>query len=502
MQNILSIDISGDIAIALICAVEGTSIRVLERAHVELGDAVTSLISNQTEQTTESEEENSVPEEKLSGCLITLLSKLTLPYTNIIVTVPSSSYLSLNLALPFNTTKNINKVLDFEIQDITPLEPSEFLIYPKALVKKEGGDFDVHVSMLPKNFVSHILKACRAADIEPYIITTVTSVVAAAYLLAPSPLSGNSIFVYIRNGVLALTAVVDGAIRYDRVLAYDNRDEDSSNWGSNFLPGTRKKLDSNIIQDLKLTIKSLEEKFQTTFTKAYLFDYYFSERELNSLEVAVISIPALIKGASDDDIIPAMASVFAEDYDAPSPLANFRTGELRYHYQFKELFKGVRKLVPLTAILISLIVIFTYIVYQARETKIAKIQNELKAEISKVVPNSSKHSLEEISEISDNIEKELNSLGMSSIVSPMQAFTLISEDISNVKQTNKELDITKLDITQNSAFILATAPTYNDFDIMKSVLKQRKHIYCSVKFNQKNSHPKRQAEFAIDFCKK
>jgi len=506
-QAVLSIDCTVDPAWLQVIAVDGRSVRVIENHRANLGGAFTALAmqaqggenstaelvaSSGTESGTAESSAGSVsPQEtqpsdpkapaskvEFAALLRAALDQIQSPYTASILVVPPSDYLSLNLDLPFGEGKQVSKILDLEVQDRIPFELDEFLVEHRVLGPLSGHGHDVHVSIIPKSFVHGIMQICKAAQLEPLIITTPASILEGVFFLGPTYFKPDAAILSWRGSTVYLALRFDGRVRVDRVIEIAN------------LANTESEQVKALTTELRLTLLSAEARYSRPIEHIYVVGNpadggHFQARDLQQFlgrEVEDISISDFVTANPGEAALVSVAGPFAQDMDPPPILTNFRTREFSYSLQLSEVFSGLRQLFPmfLVATLSLLISLAGYFYY--RENQIAEMQQSMRAQISTLLPTLVFEPGEEVNPIqaeNAKLDKALESLGSGSL-DKYTALDLLKE-ISALMPNRAGLVIRTTTIRGNRIRLQGTAPSYGDVEAIEKALQRSKNIKFRAK---------------------
>lgn len=489
MQHVLSIDLTLEPARFVVVGIEGRKVEVVEAHSFPMGDWVrgtrgvlmngardtgASLNGSGAHPSGETETEVLRP--------FDVIRSIKTPWINSVVTIPAYSYLSLNLELPFNSPKNVNKILDMEVQDVVPFDVGDFLLEHRALTQLENGSYDIHVSLIPKLVMQELLARCHASDFEPFMVTTAASAMAGLYHLAPDYFGSDSAIVFGREPLYSVTTRVAGTVRSDRVI---NRGLLDVKAGApvESPEGAKRAL----LTELKLSLASAERRYKKTIENVYVADSPFRGVELQQAlgrTTSSIQIQEFVKVTDERDSLAALAAVFAQDLQAPPVLSNFRVREFSYRPQLREILQGARALLPLVIAALVLAVVALVTVYTMRETRISRLRDAVARHIRQVVPAGKLQEGSEIASLQGEIkalQDQLRNLRAPSTLSPIDYLAEISEDVGAVKETTgSNIAISSIRITASSVTVEGTSPNYEDVEKLEAALNKKPKIYCKV----------------------
>lgn len=495
MQNVLCIDTSLEPAEARILSVQGRNVKLLERATCDLKGLFDpeNLARLETENVSESEEtnaseatedktENETSEkESATNVLLELTESLKNSWTNSIVVLPPKDYHSLNIELPFTDPKNINKVLNLQVQDLVPFDLSEFVVQtPPITAKLANGNYDVHVNLMPKTYISNALKLCRSANLEPMIIATPGGILNSVYHLAPDYLSDNSAVVFERENSFYIVIAFDGVVRGDRLIR-----------PANVTPGadSDEVLQNTLFTQLKLTIAAFERRYQRSLKNVYLINSKISSYKMQQVlgrAVEELSIAELIENADKDNDLVALGAIFLQDNAPPATLHNFRAGEFAYSLQLGELWRGLKQLLPHIILALLTVIIGATLLYLVRAANISSYENAFREEIKKVAPDINLIEGREIESLQGaigSLNEQLRTFGSPTQYSPLDSLLEISEALPKTPG----LEIREAEIRGNSVTLKGYGPSYQSIERIKVALRRKKSISSRIKDNIKKA---------------
>ncbi|RIL06992.1 MAG: hypothetical protein DCC75_10365, partial [Proteobacteria bacterium] len=506
MQQILSIDASSENGSIQVLAVEERKIKLLESHNFQSGDFFSKISARNGHPLSGAEQTHSqgplgdayqegMPEASASeqdtapaasNPLRDTLAKVTSPWTSAVLLVPAQGYFSLNVELPFSDARNINRVLDLEIQDQVPFDVSEFLIEHRALDKRGAKAHDIHVSVIPKDYIREIIKSCRESGLEPYIVTLPTTALGAIFDLAPDYYSGDSAVIYAQDPLYYVGFRVNGKFRTDRVI---NRLACvSSREGSTGQESIDLSKDA-LLMELKLSILATETKYATKIEKVWVCGESIETSILQQAlgrDVEWLNYADLIEGPKDQVSLASLAAIYAQDIKPPALLTNFRVKEFTYRPQLGELIAGLRRLVPYLSVLLLCFILSLICIYISREGQIQKMQDALRDRIASSLPGAPIPAGEEakfLQGINSEIEQELKDLGTPYKYSPLDILLELTRDVPE----GAGAMVRTLNIRGNQIKMEGAAPNYPAVDQIERALRARRSLYCRVNREQATS---------------
>lgn len=513
MQCILGIDFSCQPCEFTLSQVDGSTVEVLGRvtAHLPLfADRSTlrmvdvrAILSNKGQVTDTAADSSGSAlslDEQASQIAATIdeirrsLQSFQPVWTSSAVILPQSEHLSLNLDLPFSDPKNLDRIIDLEVQDVVPFELDDFFVQYSALgpisnnatpspsAQSEAANYDVHIGILPRILVRNVLEICKFAGIEPNVLTVPSSAIGAAYQIAKDFFKENSAVVFNRGDEYALAVYINGEVRVERSL-----------YASQLLSANpaEKREDSfqHIFTAIKLLLASAERRYQTRIEKVYLLGR--EVKAANSHQIFGRPLEGLpfkdILKTNDSQVgLAPLSTVFAFDDAAKAPLSNFRSREFSFTPKLGEFFRallGTRRHITraLGALALTLVVI-----YAAREYAVHSAESVLIRQIQRVIPGFSSES----DKIRDNLLKaenklgeELATFGSRAKISPADAFI----DLLKTLPDSGEMSITGVRVSDTRVQVTGETSEIAVFERITNKLRDRKDVFQKVTSSNRRS---------------
>lgn len=487
MDSVLCVDISSEPARVLVVGIQERKLTLLEQRTVALSSAVaakelsrTDLLSSvglngshspNTEDVTETEDGDiQTASAAPFGPLQQAIAELTHEWNNSVLVIPMNDYFSLNLNLPFSDAKSLNRILDLEVQDVIPFEVDDFLVQGQALSALADGRYDVHVSLAPKTLIRNIVALCRSIRFEPTIISTPCSSLGALAALAPDYFVDNCAFVSVQNRAMYLSALIDGRIRFDRVLRLEDI-------------GVGPRPLESVVSDLRMTIMAIEKRYSRTLATIYIDAPTILINELRQSlgrPIEQLTVAEFIDQSSPDNALSAAPAIFAAEATASIPLTNFRVREFSFRPDFGALLLGLRRLSPLIVLAgVALTVTFA-LTYLLRQHQLSRLQTAMIEKSIAAVPELATKDGDPVQGFRaelDGMSKELENLGSPHSLTALDAFVEISKDLTG----QAGITVNQIDIRPNRLVIDLTAPDYTSGDRIERLFKKRRDVYCNTK---------------------
>ena len=531
MQWILSIDLSAQPCDLSLSAVEGNQLEVMEAATATIpllsereilckrdlvpifetieaeirrairkgGDESAEADADAPESErldTPSESEDDTTEEALSDDPIYALAKESvqnlreaisrLPeWSAVSVIIPPHDHLALNLNLPFGDAKNLDRIVDLEVQDVVPFELEDFLVQYSSLGPiTQGGaaldlkaepnlQYDVHVGLMPRLFVRNILHLCKAAGLEPNIMTVPSSALGSVYHLAKDFFTTNSAVVFNRGDEFSMAVFVNGEVRVERVL---------------YASKIHAPIDANdhplkaVFTALKLMLAATERRYNTRVENVYLLGREVKGTNLQQLfgrPIQGLNMKDFIKGSSSTGGLSPLSAPFAADESTHAPLSNFRTRELSFTPKIGEFLRALVGTAKYFQIALGAVAIGVLLTYLVRAYTISAIQSSLTEQIATVIPGFTAPPSEIRSELlkaEGKLTEELGVLASPAKVSPLDALL----EILKLLPTGESVTINTIKISGTKAQITGTAPQLSSIEVVGKALKGSSGVFSKV----------------------
>ena len=408
-------------------------------------------------------------------------------WTAVSVIIPPHDHLALNLNLPFGDAKNLNRIVDLEVQDVVPFELEDFLVQyaplgpmtqgSAALDIKESAtiSYDVHVGLMPRAFVRNILEICKAAGIEPNILTVPSSVLGGVYHLGKDFFTTNSAVIFNRGDEYSMAIFINGEVRVERVL-----------YASKILAGTPLQAGEHplrpVFTALKLMLASSERRYNTRIENVYILGREIRGSNLQQLlgrPIQGLQMKDFIKVGDSPVGISALGVPFATDDTTVSPLSNFRTREFSFTPKFAEFLRAFFATSKYLQLAIGSIALTLLVIYGIRAYSLSSIQSSLTEQIRAVIPGFDPQSSDirgALMKSEAKLTEELGVLGSQAKVSPLDALL----EILRLLPAGDGLAITNIKITSTTAKITGTAPQLASIENVGKALRANKGVFSKV----------------------
>jgi len=416
----------------------------------------------------------------------TTLAAFNQGWTGITVIVPQHDHLSLNLELPFGDPRNLDRIVDLEVQDVVPFELDEFSVQYSSIgavssnlaeAPAASPNYDVHVGILPRPVVRNSLELCKAAGLEPNIITVPSSAIGAAYHLAKDFLKSNSAIVYNRGDEYSVAIAVNGEVRSERAV-YASQIISA-------LPAERKEERlQHVFTAIKLILTAVERRYNTQIEKVYLLGREVKgahAQQLFGRPLEGISFQDLFKSSNSAVGLSPLGSLYAVDAAQLSPLSNFRAREFSFAPRIGEFIRALFGARRYAGIMAGAIVVALVVTYGARDFMLRSAHSALVEQVGRVIPNFSA----EPGQVSGELKKSVTSLsaelgvfGSQAKFSPADAFL---EVVKNLPSGN-DFVITAIRVPGTTVEVTGKVGELSALGRFVNTLKAKSEMFTNVEY--------------------
>ncbi len=513
MQCILGVDISCQPCELTVSQVEGTQVEVLHRSVVTLPvfashdllktPGLVSAVGGTQQRVVGAAANSGADASELVGEFLernkdTILNSIDdlrravqeLPnlWTAISVILPQNDFLSLNLDLPFSDAKNLDRIIDLEVQDVVPFELEPFFVQYASLgasnegstslkAPSSGQQFDVHVGILPRVVVKNVLDIFKEAGLEPNVLTVPSSAIGAVYQLAKEFLPTNSAIVYNRGDEYCIAVSINGEVRVERSVY-------ASQILSAVSPEKRQENLQHIFTALKLILASAERRYGMKIDKVYLLGRQVKGANTHQLfgrPLEGLPLEDVLKSSTGQLGISALGAVFAQDEASTAPLSNFRSREFSFTPRIAEFVRALLGTKRAVARSLLAVVLALGAVYGVRTYLISSYEQELISRIKRVIPAfpvQPERVRENLMDAVNKVSEELGALGSRAKVTQPEAFVEVVKSIP----TNGDIAVTSIRVSGVRIQISGNAAELSPIERFMKVLDGRKDIFSKVEY--------------------
>lgn len=401
------------------------------------------------------------------------------------VIIPPHDHLALNLNLPFGDAKNLDRIVDLEVQDVVPFELEDFLVQYSSLGPiAQGGaaldlksdpavQYDVHVGLMPRVFVRNILQLCKTAGLEPNIMTVPSSALGSVYHLGKDFFTTNSAVVFNRGDEFSMAVFINGEVRVERVL-YASKIHAPTDANEHPLKA--------VFTALKLMLAATERRYSTRVENVYFLGREVKGTSLQQLfgrPIQGLSMRDFVKGEGSTGGLAPLSAPFAADEATRAPLSNFRSRELSFTPKIGEFLRALMGAAKYFQIAIGAIIIGILLTYLVRAYTISAIQSSLTEQIATVIPGFTAPPSDIRSELlkaEGKLTEELGVLASPAKVSPLDALL----EILKLLPASESVTINSIKISGAKAQIAGTAPQLSSIEVVGKALKANSGVFSKV----------------------
>ncbi|MEY4700120.1 MAG: hypothetical protein RL326_307 [Pseudomonadota bacterium] len=509
MQCILGIDFSCQPCEFTLSRVDGSTVEVLSRATVHLplfadrtvlrSVDVRAIIANNT-QVTESTSNGSASimdvDEQSSQIWATIeeirhtIQSLDPIWTSCAVILPQNEHLSLNLDLPFSDPKNLDRIIDLEVQDVVPFELDDFFIQYLPLgplsststTSSASSNYDVHIGILPRIVVRNVLEICKRSGLEPNVLTVPSSVLGAAYQIGKDYFKENSAVVFNRGDEYAVAIYINGEVRVERSL-----------YGSQLLSANslekREESFQHIFTAIKLLLASAERRYGTRIEKVYLLGREVktsNSHQIFGRPLEGLPFKDILKTSETQVGLAPLSTVFAFDEATKAPLSNFRSREFSFTPKIGEFiraFLGTRRHITRAVVALAVAVM---VIYASREYALHSAESKLVTQIQRVIPGFTSDSdkiRESLLKAENKLGEELATFGSRAKITPADAFI----DLLKTLPESGELSITGVRVSDTRVQLSGETSEIAALERITNKLRDRKDVFQKVTSSNRRS---------------
>jgi hypothetical protein len=511
MQCILGVDLSSQPCELTVSNVSGTVVEVVQRRtldlplfanqgallHQDCSQLLAELnsstetessdqLSTDEDSTTERDVEHEITARSVSRTVKTLrdaLATLEPAWTSAAVIIPPYEHLALNLSLPFGDSKNLNKIVELEVQDVVPFELDEFLVQhsslgtlsrPIADAKAASGSYDVHVALLPTRYVKNILDLCGTAGLDPAVMTVPSSAAGAVFHIAKDFFQGNAALVRSTGQAYSITLFVEGKVRAEQVVDASNLLASAANGGE---VHTRP-----VFTALKLMVAATERRYGVRIETIYLLGLVPDQLALHQLmgrPVEPLTLNDIVKTSDPSVGLSPLGAFFAQDETPALPLSNFRTKQFSFRPRFAELLRALRETSGYVLAAVAMVVVAIGGVYGVREYNLARAKEALISELQTVVtdfPAEAEDIRAALIAAEGKISQELGVLGSPAKITPLDALI----EVTRLVPDSTGLQIQSIKVSGARAELKGIAPQLSAIEDLERTLRSSKSLFSKV----------------------
>jgi hypothetical protein len=411
------------------------------------------------------------------------LSALEPAWTSAAVIIPPYEHLALNLSLPFGDPKNLKKIVDLEVQDVVPFELDEFLVQHSALgplpksasdMKSASGSHDVHVGLLPTQYVKNIIDLCSAAGLDPAVVTVPSSAAGAVFHLAKDFFQGNAAIVRSTGEAYSITLLVDGRVRSEQVVHASNLLASAAQGGDGDL--------RPVFTALKLMVAATERRYGIRVETIYVLGAVPDQLALHQLmgrPVEPLTLNDIVKTTDSDLGLSPLGAFFAQDEGTALPLSNFRTKQFSFRPRFGELLRALTETAGHILAAVAMVAFTVAGVYGVREFNLSRARDNLVSELQTVVtdfPAEAKDIRAALIAAESKISQDLGVLGSPAKITPLDALIEVIRLIPDATG----VQVSSIKVSGTRAQLSGIAPQLSAIEDLERTLRSSKSLFSKV----------------------
>ncbi len=408
-------------------------------------------------------------------------------WTGASVIIPPHDHLALNLNLPFGDSKNLDRIVDLEVQDVVPFELDDFVVQYSPLGPSSLGgaalavndqptpSYDVHVGLMPRLFVRNLLFFCKAVGIEPNIITVPSSALASVYHLGKDFFKTNSAVVFNRGDEFSMAVFINGEVRVERVL-----------FASRVIAAAPREANDHplkaVFAALKLMLAATERRYGARVENVYLLGREVkgtNSQQLFGRPIQSLHLNDFVKGNGSSVGLSALSAPFAADGTGVAPLSNFRSREFSFTPRIGEFLRALVGTTRYIKLAIGGITLAALSIYLMRAYTISSIQRSLKSQIASVIPSFDAPPSEirsALMKAESKLSEELGVLASPARVSPLDALL----EILRLLPQGDNITISAIKISGTKAQITGTATQLSAIEGVGKALRANNGVFSKV----------------------
>lgn len=484
-EQILCVDASVEPAQAVVVRVDGTRLTVVKRAQLSLDAVFAELRSNGAIIRSGSDAQNGngtapksePPREKWAHGLKT-------EWTNAILLVPPQDFLALSIELPFGDPQKVNRVVDLEVQDNVPFEVDEFLLQHSTMGQLADNQFDVYVSMLPRETIREMLSASNHLGFDPLVVSVPTACAAALFSLAPHFFAKNSAVLIARDPYFYLAVAFDGVVRIERALLLRRNSAPSG------IPSPTER--HALVLNLRLSIAAAEQRYGSQIEALYLVEEEaqggqyvpaFGSQEIQQTigrKVVPVRLRDFVEAPDSRQALLGLSAIYGCDERETRPPTNFRTREFSFRPPLTVLLAGLRSLMPTVLLALTVLALVLAGVYLSRQFAINDLRDHVRGQIREILPEvemADGLELDTLKSEAARLEIQLKDFGTTARMSPLDVMHQITQDFPS----SEGVTLQYVSIQGSTVKIEGSAPDYSKLERIERAFQRRKSVYCRVR---------------------
>ncbi len=398
----------------------------------------------------------------IANHLMELNIKVPLDELPCVTILPTRSFFSLEISLPFTDRKKIEKILTLQAQDLCPFDIESFILVSRYLSEKREKESNfssseefkgtkLNVSGMERHEIKNALQICLDAGLQPrYLVSPANVLTGFSGIVSGEPSLYSYIVLFSGQSFTAIAVFKNNHLIREHVFParVDSPEAKQLIRCSVAEAKEDSKIELYVIGDLRLP---------------------FNIDDAEIIHVECDGAWSLSQCAATALVDPLLAR----------DLSNFRSGEFRLNLLATNMRSLIPALAPTVFACAFLVTIILSAIYGVRAIRINKLQNDITAITQQNVPIFKSAPGEERANLLNQLE--LTKQQLSELGNPSQRTALATlGDIAKFFPHDSQVSIRKLVINGDRVTIEGTVPKYENLDRLKERLRRKRKIFCSI----------------------
>ena len=430
--------------------------------------------------------------EEASSDALSSLPNLPPNITSSIAVAAPQKVLYKKSVLPFFDQKKVDQILPLQLQDTLPFDVDDFVISNRILGTKQGTEHPIISTLMPVEEVGKTLAAASALGLEPKILTTRSSALAALALAHADRLGEVCGILAAGSGYCSLALIAQNNI----VLLRDFP-----------LSEAHTPLSSSHISHIKSSLKAAEQECGQKFPLLYVVaDSQTAQLCAKELSCNVRELPLgqlLINRTSKEldagEVFWALGIISAETSSSKSlqnSLINLRKGSFAYQPVWGNLWAAIKEELLFFILFAVFLTAWCFTLVYNTSQSLSAVNKKITEMVSLAIPEEKLPTGGEVSEIEERVSKiedQLRGIGSLSSLSPLETL----RELSQVIGPDIDLDLDSLSIGHSRLTFRGTVPNHPTTGVLEEVLKKQKE-FCSVNITPMGSSRGSRVSFSAE----
>jgi len=395
--------------------------------------------------------------------------------------MPNGNVLYQELFLPFRDRKRVDQVAALQVQDLLPFDLDNFVMHNLILGPVKSGDYQILTSLVSAQEVSATLAQLGRIGVDPKIVTTRASAVAALAPLCPDVPGGCFGIAALSPHSCSLAFFQDRELKSLREIPLEQ------------LPDNR--LDRAGIAHIRCSLAAFEKTFGAEIKRLFVIGPREALAELrDSLKVQLseFSLSPHVRSSSLNDAalakIPWAIGVFANELRRGPhkrlPMVDFRTGDFAYKPAIRNFLGALKR--ELYWFFLAVVCFSAWVWVQINESNslLNKVDRTIAEAIEKVMPGEPVPPRREADYLKNRVtelEEQLKNMGTLSSLSPLQSLKELSEAMG----PSIDVNVDAMNIGHSRITFRGSVPRYPVVAELNDVLAKKTGQFCEVKVEPK-----------------